>query len=223
MITLLMFSGGLDSTYVLFKLLRDTDDVVVVHHIHLLTNLGRHVPEASSCLKIVDYCRKNIRPFSYSESAIDHRGHRCHGYDLIAAGFEAGMVASSFYAATHKYVDRWTLGVAKDDPMPAARIKHAQNCCSFNCQHRPAPRLFLFPAVGPREEIEYLPRDLFDLTWSCRQPTGIPHDIRPCGKCVPCRRLALADPRHDIAATSSPNRNLGPVAEDGHRSVEFNS
>ena len=33
---LVMFSGGIDSTHSLVELLRETDDEVLVHHIHLV-------------------------------------------------------------------------------------------------------------------------------------------------------------------------------------------
>lgn len=196
MITLVMLSGGLDSTYVLYKLLRESDDEVLVHHVHLLTNLGRHVPEAESCKSVIGYCRTNVRPFGYTESAIDHRRFQCHGYDVLAAGFEAGMVAASFHMATGKYIDRWTVGIAKDDPVSTDRLDQAQLCCKFNCQCSRVPELFLLPPVGPREEAAYMPLELFDLTWSCRQPRGLPQESQVCGKCVSCRRRRRADPRY---------------------------
>jgi 7-cyano-7-deazaguanine synthase in queuosine biosynthesis len=54
MISLMMLSGGIDSTYVLARLLRETDDEILVHHVHFLNNSNRHIPEAAACKKIVD-------------------------------------------------------------------------------------------------------------------------------------------------------------------------
>lgn len=200
MITLVMLSGGLDSAYVLYRLLHETDDEVLVHHVHLLTDLGRHIPEAKSCQRIVEYCRSNVRAFTYSESTIDRRGFCCHGYDLLSAGIEAGVVAASFSMRTRRYVDRWTVGIAKDDRNSEERIEAARRCCEFNCQCSPTPDLFLFPPIGPREEAAYMPLELFDLTWSCRQPQGLPQESRPCGKCQSCRRRGRADPRYVVVA-----------------------
>jgi 7-cyano-7-deazaguanine synthase in queuosine biosynthesis len=189
-ISLLMLSGGFDSTYALHKLLTETDDEVLVHHIHLLTDQNRHIPEAESCRKIVAYCRTNLRPFHYSESSIDHRGFSCHGFDLIAAGLEVGVVASS-YGWTHqrkKTIDRWIIGIARDDEVAPDRFGRAQICCEANCQFIKPPRLFLFPAVSPTEQFDELPRQLFDLTWSCRTPNKAQTSFVPCRACKSCQR-----------------------------------
>jgi len=198
MISLLMFSGGIDSTYALAKLLRETEDEVLVHHIHLLTNTGRHIPEARSCKQIVDYCRRTMRPFFYSESAIDHRRFMAHGFDLIAAGFETGMVASSYALASglQKNIDRWIVGIAGDDVLPEKRFKHAQLCCEFNCSQGRPPQLFMFPFVDVVEQVNYLPEKLYRMTWSCRQPAGLPDNPVPCGRCKACKR------REKIALTA---------------------
>lgn len=195
MISLLMLSGGIDSTYALYKLLRETDDEVLVHHIHLMNNLGRHIPELHSCRKIATYCHKNIRPLIYTETTIDHRNFAAHGWDLIAAGLEAGVVATSFFITRKKAIDRWIVGMADDDAVPADRLRRAQLCCQFNWQGGASanpPQLFTFPLIGGAQEVSALPKDLFDLTWSCRSPRpgNRPDQHEPCGECKACKRRA---------------------------------
>ena len=190
--SLLMFSGGLDSTYALAKLLRETDDEVIVHHIHLMTNRWQHIAEAERCRKIVTYCHENMRPFVYTQSGIDHRRFVSVGMDLIAAGFEAGMVTGNYEAVTGKKINRWVIGIAKDDGVPDRRFEQAQRCLEYNCQSKSRkgiyPQLFIFPRVEPSEQARYLSRELFDLTWSCIRPQGVPDQIRACGQCHKCKR-----------------------------------
>jgi 7-cyano-7-deazaguanine synthase in queuosine biosynthesis len=194
MITMVMLSGGIDSTYLLYWLLRETNDVIHAHHIHLLTDTKRHVAEAARCKQIVEYCRKEVRPFTYSESSIDHRGFPCHGYDLMAASLEAGMVASSFFMTTKKNIDQWTVGIAADDDIPPMRIRHANVCSEANCQEGKAPRLKIFPRLDVKDQAAYLPADLFSLTWSCRYPSIAELGAaEPCGKCKPCLRRASVE------------------------------
>jgi hypothetical protein len=191
-VSLVMLSGGIDSTYVLVKLLRETTDQVLVHHAHLVTDTGRHLPEAASCKKIVDFCQRRYRTFFFTESTVDHRRFVCHGFDVLAIGLEAGMVAASFNSVTGKSVLRWTIGVAKDDEIPTHRMIQAERCCDWNCQQGVPPHLFLFPRVDVGDEVAYLPPELLDMTWSCRMPRGLPHQASACGECKSCKRRARA-------------------------------
>jgi hypothetical protein len=202
MITLLMLSGGVDSTYLLAKLLKETDDRLVVHHIHLLTNSKRHLPEAASCKNIVKYCQKNYRSFSYTESGIDHRRFLSHGYDLIAAGFEAGVVASSFHSVTRENIDRWAVGLSLSDGRLKNRLRAADAVCAANCQQGTAPKFFEFPRVSQQEMTDYLPYELYKMTWSCRVPQWREAKYHACGKCPACERLAGAHHKDEALVVS---------------------
>jgi tRNA(Ile)-lysidine synthase TilS/MesJ len=71
MTTLVMFSGGLDSTAMLVKLLEETKDELRVHHIRMANKEGRAEAEQAAVERIVAWCRDHYRPFRYSESALD--------------------------------------------------------------------------------------------------------------------------------------------------------
>jgi hypothetical protein len=196
MISLVRLSGGIDSTYALHKVLSETDDEVLVHHVHLLTDAGRYIPEAEACRRVVEYCRSRHRPFHFSESTIDHRRFVAVGVDIIAVGLEAGMVASSYAIATRrkKFIDRWILGVSADDTIPEFRISEASSVARSNCITREErkPNLFIFPRISLRDQVSFLPRELVDLTWSCRFPRGLSSSPRPCGNCISCKRRTSA-------------------------------
>jgi len=65
-----MFSGGLDSTTSLYKLLKETKHNIYVHHIILKDNSNRWKDELYATHDIINYFRK-IRSFDYSESTVD--------------------------------------------------------------------------------------------------------------------------------------------------------
>lgn len=114
-ITLIMLSGGVDSVYALAKVLKESDDVVLAHHMHLINREGRHKAEAHACKKIVEYCKTNYRDFYYTESVIDRSRFKAFGMDIISAAFEAGIVVQSYHADTGSLVDRWTCGINAED------------------------------------------------------------------------------------------------------------
>ncbi|MEQ1612360.1 MAG: hypothetical protein ABL904_06375, partial [Hyphomicrobiaceae bacterium] len=108
--TIIMFSGGVDSTYTLLKQLRESQDELLVHHINFINRERRHEIEADRCRQIVEICQRQYRPFQYSESTLDHRSFQFFGYDMIAVGFEAGLVAHSHLMRTGRMPERWTIG-----------------------------------------------------------------------------------------------------------------
>jgi len=59
---LVMFSGGLDSTTALYKLLKETDYNIYVHHVLLKDTTSRWKYENKACHQILTYL-KNIRNF----------------------------------------------------------------------------------------------------------------------------------------------------------------
>ena len=182
--TLVMFSGGVDSTYVLLKLLCETRDEVFAHHIHLVNYEGRHTVEAQRCRQIVEYCRRSVRAFHYTESAIDHRGFRFFGIDMISVGFEAGLVAHSYL------IPRWTCGISADDQRWEARFRHVEASVAANAFPLAPPEFFLLPRVSKLEEMRYLPPELLAMTWSCRKPIVEGDAFLACARCRACRTLA---------------------------------
>jgi 7-cyano-7-deazaguanine synthase in queuosine biosynthesis len=65
MTTLAMFSGGLDSTAMLVRLLTRGEDELRVHHIRMVNREGRDGAEQAAVEPILAYCRAHYRPFRY--------------------------------------------------------------------------------------------------------------------------------------------------------------
>ena len=62
MTTLVMFSGGLDSTAMLVKLLTQSKDELRVHHIRMVNREGRAGAEQAAVEAIVAWCGRRYRP-----------------------------------------------------------------------------------------------------------------------------------------------------------------
>jgi hypothetical protein len=68
---LVMLSGGIESTYMLYRYLSQTDYEVHAHHISMRhASQHRWLAEELACKKIVEVCQK-IRPFEYSLSRFE--------------------------------------------------------------------------------------------------------------------------------------------------------
>ena len=92
-----MFSGGIDSTAMLVKLLatpgEEMRDELRVHHIRMINREKRDLAEQRAVEAIVAYCRRRYRPFRYSESALEFAGLEAIPIDYLSIAFVACQVA----------------------------------------------------------------------------------------------------------------------------------
>jgi 7-cyano-7-deazaguanine synthase in queuosine biosynthesis len=197
-ITLVMLSGGVDSVYALAKVLRESDDIVLAHHIHLVNQEGRHLAEAKACKDIVAYCKKHYRDFTYTESIVDRRRFKAFGMDIITAAFEAGIVVQSFHADTGSLVDRWTCGINAEDfdgwqaeDTRRHRRPSMLKAIEANCHPHKTPRFFNLPLRRKSELIQYLGPELASLCWTCRRPLKQADGaFAECGECQTCKIMS---------------------------------
>ncbi len=186
-----MFSPGIDSTSTLVRLLKETRHQILVHHVRILTDEGRHQLEAEQTRKIIAKCRELYRDFHFSGSGIDHRNLPIPGpgHNLIAVGFEAGIIANASKAGRGKMIDGWTIGTCREEGLDEARMQLAKSCCAANCHPHPAAPFFLLPMVTKREAAELIPRELRDLCSNCRRPVKENGQFIACGDCQTCLHL----------------------------------
>ena len=188
-VTLVMLSGGIDSVYTLVKLLRETDDIVLAHHVDMINEEGRWQVERAACREIVSYCQKTYRSFEYSESGVDHRGLRFFGFDMVTVGFEAGLVAHAYHDATGALPDRWAIGSCLEEGSNSDRWVHVLACFEANCFPLPPPPFFSLPVISKKEEMDYLGRELLELAWTCRRPVKSGTGYIECGVCKTCKLM----------------------------------
>jgi hypothetical protein len=98
---IVMWSGGIDSTFKLAYLLRETEYQIHAHHVQIVNREGRSKTERAACRALRSKL-KTIRGFAYTESSIDHRQHDRIPFDMAIVAFEAGVVARSGDGRTGK-------------------------------------------------------------------------------------------------------------------------
>jgi 7-cyano-7-deazaguanine synthase in queuosine biosynthesis len=188
-----MFSGGLDSTAMLVQLLTESDEPLRVHHIHMQNAEGRAGAEQAATEAIVAWCRARYRPFRYSESGLDFRGLEAIPIDYLSIAFVACQVAIDTPGCRRIAVG----SLARDTDIENRSARQRQVFDAMYACYR-ARKLgepsveWLYPVYRrTKDELAgALPRELLELTWSCRRPlldrSGKQLRHRPCGACKAC-------------------------------------
>ena len=204
-----MWSGGVDSTGGLYKLLKDTRDDVFVHHIHLKTGNYRWLAEKDAIEEMKPWLRKNVRDFDYSDSTFE--------YDLSAKdGFFGWDIMTCMYIggifARDRECSRIIASESEDDfvtqvPSPGWRISISQILAIIPSLKDPHmsqsfPEIWQPLTSYKKKEIwDFLPTYLKENVWCCRSPEvdtgpqfirGGPKTSKPyieCGKCRACKSL----------------------------------
>lgn len=187
MTTLAMFSGGLDSTAMLVKLLTESSEELRVHHIRMANKEGRDRAESRAVESILAYVRARYRPFRYSESALDFSELEAIPIDYLSIAYVACQVAIDTPRCNRIAVG--ALATDTDIANRSARQKRVfdEMYACYRARKLGEPLVeWVFPVFHiPKAELAAaLPQDLVDLTWSCRRPVD---GLRPCMVCKACR------------------------------------
>lgn len=182
-----MFSGGLDSTAMLVKLLAEGSDELRVHHIRMDNREMRAQAEGHAVEHIVARCRARYRPFRYSESALDFSALEAIPIDYLSIAFVACQVAIDTPGCNRIAVG--ALAADTDIANRTARQKRVfeEMYACYRARKLGEPQVdWVFPVWHtPKAGLAAaLPPELLDLTWSCRRPV---EGFRPCLSCKACK------------------------------------
>jgi len=199
-----MFSGGLDSTAMLVKLLTESTEELRVHHIRMVNKEGRAGAEQRAVEAIVAYCRARYRPFRYSESGLDFRQLEAIPIDYLSIAFVACQVAIDTPGCTRIAVA--SLASDTDIVNRSARQRRVFDAIyqCYRARKLGEPQVeWIFPVYGSAKAglAATLPAELAELTWSCRRPVATPQGFRPCLSCKACNA------RQDLRAPAAPAHN----------------
>lgn len=188
---LIMFSGGLDSTGVLWKYINESEELHV-HHLYLVNKENRALAENKAVREIVEYTLK-IRTFGFSES---YHEYPCYNNNFIwdsdIFSFMAGSICLSM-----KTLRQVAIGTTASDISPnlSERIKRANKI--FDAFGTEAQKVYPLCNMKKKQVYEMLPEDLRNLTWSCRTPIYENEDMKKCGRCKTCRQLSSFAPNNN--------------------------
>lgn len=213
---LVMWSGGIDSTWSLFTLLKNTNDPVFAHHVckRSRTDDGQHLSrgfeyERAAVRAMIDWFGTYTRGFTYSESYIDLTCFPHFARDTITAAFMGAQAAMSWDFGEHDKLVMGTNGTEdegnSDDPRVVYRTRFRslmnQQTIQAVMQRDAVPDFaWIMPAPTRAQQIEDLPPDLLKLTASCRAPieAGDGTFVR-CGVCATCEVLTPFLPSEMLA------------------------
>jgi 7-cyano-7-deazaguanine synthase in queuosine biosynthesis len=199
--TLLMFSGGLDSTGALWNLLQDETNKLHLHHLHLINPTKRAKAEQIAIKNILSHIGKNYSSIRYSESYHEYNSYsyltKIQGTnrailnenlisDSDMYNFMAGAICSSL-----PYIKRVAIGRTKSDNNPAVIERAARGNKLLKLFAPNVEKIYPVEDLTKREIYSMLPEELRDMTWSCRTPINTGNDtFKECRKCKTCLEIS---------------------------------
>lgn len=186
-IILAMYSGGLDSLGMVYRLLSDSeykDYAVHIHHVHNRNVEHRDRAEAIAVKMALKELERLGYSFVYSESEIASQPYNGQFmYDTDSMNFFAGYICS-----TNPNIVKVAMGMQANDSnhsLDERRKRGNAILAAFTSVEKIYPVLDL----SKREIYDQLPATLQNMFWSCRQPVYTENSITPCGKCNTCKIL----------------------------------
>jgi 7-cyano-7-deazaguanine synthase in queuosine biosynthesis len=182
-----MYSGGLDSLGMVYKLLTDPaykDYKLHIHHVHNKNVENRHRAEALA----VDIAIKELKElgfeFKYSQSEIGTMGYNNRFmFDSDSMNFFAGYVCS-----VNPDIVKVAMGMQANDgnhALEERRKRANQILAAFTAVDKIYPVL----DMTKREIYDSLPESLRNKFWSCRKPVYTETSIARCKTCDTCVKL----------------------------------
>lgn len=182
-----MYSGGLDSLGMVYKLLTESEYKeydIHIHHVHNKNIENRHTAEAIAVDSALAELKKLGFKFGYSESSITTLPFgRNFLFDSDTMNFFAGYVTS-----VNPDIEKIAMGMNGGDSNHSLeeRRKRADKILrAFTDKEKIFPVL----EMSKREIYDSLPESLRNKFWSCRHPVYKKESIAPCRKCDTCIKL----------------------------------
>ena len=182
-----MYSGGLDSLGMIYKLLTDPeykDYVLHMHHVHNRNVEHRNQAEAIVVEQVLKELEQLGFSFIYSESEIASQPYNGKFmYDTDSINFFAGYICS-----VNPRITKVAMGMQANDhnhSLEERRIRANKIFTAFT----DAEKIFPVLEMSKREIYDSLPESLRDMFWSCRRPVYSEKNIAPCGRCDTCVKL----------------------------------
>ena len=190
-----MFSGGLDSTGSLWKLLSSDEYKnfhIHVHHINILNVESREKAEFKAVMKMLNSLNNNGFKFSFSQGIQDFRYLHQIGFpmDMDICAFVAGQMVRCIPNIQHIAMGRTISDMAEGGLDFSNRMERAQRIFKNSIDGVSNPS-YIFPVVkySKKEVFDMLPDYLKNGFWTCRSPGEKDGKFHPCDICHSCQSL----------------------------------
>jgi 7-cyano-7-deazaguanine synthase in queuosine biosynthesis len=186
-IILAMYSGGLDSLGMLYKLLTDPeykDYKLHIHHIHNRNVENRDQAEAIVVPLVLRELKKLGFSFDYSESEIKTQPYgNKFLYDTDSINFFAGYICS-----VNPNIKKVAMGMQANDANQSLEDRR-KRADTILAAFTDVGKIYPVFDMTKREIYDMLPANLRNMFWSCRRPTYTEKNVKPCGRCDTCLKL----------------------------------
>ena len=186
-IILAMYSGGLDSLGMVYKLLTDPaykDHVVHIHHVHNRNVEHRDRAEGIVVPMVLKELECLGFDFVYSASEISSQAYGMNFlYDSDTINFFAGYICSA-----NSDIVKVAMGMQANDGNHALELRR-KRADAILAAFTPVEKIYPVLNMTKREIYDSLPESLRNMFWSCRRPIYTEKNIAPCGKCDTCVKL----------------------------------
>ena len=195
-----MFSGGLDSFAMGWKLLNDPkyeDYNIHFHHLHIQNREQRDAVELDACKAFMERCSAEGYKFRYTEGVVDFKFLSGGPFpmDTFLYLYIAAEIANS-----NTGISKIAIGMVTEYFGNNLTSMNYTNKCKGILQaavsEYRAPVEIILPILGYNKLSEYksLPPYLSDKFWSCRRPI----QKAQCGQCLTCKELKEWGVEHPV-------------------------
>jgi 7-cyano-7-deazaguanine synthase in queuosine biosynthesis len=192
--TFLSYSGGMDSVLVLYKLLKQGNNVLV-HHVRYKNAQGRSDKEYQAVKNTLEWMdKKHLRgKYRYLESSLDVTQHQQFVRDSVVWSWFTGCILS---LPRYSHIKRVATGRHANsysgfrDPQKA--MENTRMAYQDVMPVLAGRSLDLVHPIGDMTKLEIvqaLPDSLRELCWSCRRPTA---QGKRCHRCLTCKHIDMA-------------------------------
>ena len=182
-----MYSGGLDSLGMIYKLLTDPeykDHKLHIHHIHNKNVENRHRAEGIVVPMVLKELERLGFDFVYSDSEISSQPYGMNFlYDSDTINFFAGYICSA-----NPDIVKVAMGMQANDGNYSLELRR-KRADAILAAFTPVEKIYPVLNMTKREIYDSLPDSLRNMFWSCRRPVYSEKNIAPCLKCDTCVKL----------------------------------
>lgn len=189
-----MYSGGIDSTGMLYKLFTDEKYNEYEFHIHFIKIINRekrYEAEANATKLCLEWFKNNNKNFLYSENIID--------FLFLKNGFPWDIDIYNFVIAEiiiasnnlYKYI---AIGRTASDLSTTGESNRVLNSNKIlttilSNYNKTFEKIFPVEDLTKKQIWDIMPIDLRKNTWSCRTPKYENNGYIPCGNCKTCMEM----------------------------------
>jgi len=184
--TLIQFSGGIDSAFVLWDWLsRNKDEYCLVHHINLINHEGRVDYEKQAVYEILQWLdNQELTNYIYLESTFDYGNLGYIIKDVEVCGFFSGIVFRSPHWTNLKNIAISVYDInSKREGLRRTLLREVSYGKDYHFEY-PLHRM------TKKDVMKAMPEQLLKLCWYCRTPST----SGKCGKCITCKEVLKFNP-----------------------------